>query len=193
MQRRNILIGIGSVAVGGMAAFGGNAFNVARADRGISVETVGDDASYLTLNPTSAYAEYDDDTMLRLAFDGSTGSQNGTGLAEDANFVFTDVFEIRNEGQDRITLTLSDNFDDVSWDTTFPRAYYTYERLGTTSDTTGEGEFTGDVGSDGAVLDPGNGLLVHFEFVGREEDSRRTDTEEPETVSIYAEAIDTDD
>ena len=192
MQRRNILIGIGSVAVGGMAAFGGNAFNVARADRGISVETVGDDASYLTLIPTSAYAEYDEDDLLRLAFDGSNG-QNATGLAEDANFVFTDVFEIRNEGQDRITLTLSDNFDDVDWSTTFPRAYYTYERLETTSDTTGDGEFTGDVGSDGAVLDPGEGLLVHFEFVGREEDDRMTDTDEPETVSIYAEAIESED
>ncbi|WP_418284687.1 oxidoreductase [Halorubrum sp. DTA46] len=193
MQRRNILIGMGSVAVGGMAAFGGNAFNVARADRGISVQTVGDDASYLTLVPTSAYAEYDDDTMLRLAFDGSTGSQNATGLAEDANFVFTDVFEIRNEGRDTIAITLSENLDDVDWSTNFPRAYYTYEEIGTTNDRSGDGEFTGDVDADGAVLDPGEGLLVHFEFVGREADDRRTDTAEPETVSIYAEAVDTDD
>ena len=193
MQRRNILIGIGSVAVGGIAALGGNAFNVARADRRITVQTVGDQASYLTLVPTSAYAEYDDNNMLRLAFDGSTDDQNGAGFSEDATFVFTDVFEIRNEGQEPITVTLSETLDDLNWETNFPRAYYTYDPLGTTNDREGDGEFTGDVDEDDTVLDPGHGLLVHFEFVGREADDRMTDTEEPETISIYAEAIENDD
>lgn len=187
------MIGMGSVAVGGMAAFGGNAFNIARVDRGISVQTVGDDSSYLTLNPTSAYAAYDGDGMLRLAFDGSLSDQDASGLAEDANFTFTDVFEIRNEGRDSIAVTLSEYSDAIDWETNFPRAYYTYDRLGTTSDKAGDGEFTGDVSNDGAVLGPGEGLLVHFEFVGRDADPDLNDTDEPETVSIYAEAVDTDE
>jgi len=192
MQRRRILIGIGSVTVGGTAAFSGNAFNIARADRGINVRTVGDNSAYLTLVPTSAYAGYDDNDMLQLSFAGDFGAQNASGLVEDANFTFTDVFKIRNKGQDSIAVTLSEYFDSVNWDTNFPRAYYTYERLGTTSDRTGAGEFTGDVSGDGAVLSPGDELFVHFEFVGRDEDPRWTDTLEPETVSVYAEAVNTD-
>lgn len=184
---------MGSVAVGGLTAFGGNAFNVARVDRGISVQTVGDNSAFLTLIPTSAYAGYDDNDMLQLAFDGSFGAQNASGLPEDANFTFADLFAIRNEGQDSIAVTLSEYSNQVAWDTNFPRAFYTYERLGTTSDRTGAGEFTGDVSSDGAVLSPGDQLFVHFEFVGRDADPRWTDTLEPETVSVYAEAIDTDD
>ncbi|WP_212589842.1 hypothetical protein [Halorubrum sp. Hd13] len=191
MQRRKILIGMGSAAVGGMTVFGGNAFNIARADRGISVQTVGDNSAFLTLIPTSAYAGYSDN-MLRLAFDGSFDAQNASGLPEDANFTFTDIFAIRNEGQDSIAVTLSEYYNAVDWDTNFPRAYYTYERLGTTNDRMGAGEFTGDVSNDGAVLSPGDELFVHFEFVGREEDSRRTDTDEPNTVSVYAEAVNTD-
>lgn len=187
------MIGMGSVAVGGMAAFGGNAFNVARVDRGISVQTVGDDSSYLTLNPTSAYAGYDGAGRLRLAFDGSMSDQNASGIPDDANFTFTDVFEIRNEGKDSIAVTLSEYFDSVNWETNFPRAYYSYDQLGTTSDKSGDGEFTGSVSGDDAVLGPGEGLLVHFEFVGRDEDDRWTDTNEPETVSVYAEAVDTDE
>lgn len=193
MKRRKLLIGMGSVAVGGTAAFGGNAFSVVRVDRGISVQTVGDDSAYLTLIPRSAYAAYDDNDMLQLAFDGDFNAQNASGLPEDANFTFTDVFEIQNEGKNSIAVTLSEYFDEVNWETNFPRAYYTDDPLGTTSDKSGDGEFTGDVSNDGAVLGPGGSLLVHFEFVGREEDSRRTDTGEPETVSVYAEALDTDE
>lgn len=192
MQRRDILIGVGSVAVGGVTAFGGNAFSIARADRNISVQTAGDDSAFLTLVPTSAYAGYEDN-MLQLAFDGGFGAQRASGLPEDANFTFTDVFAIRNEGQDSIAVTLSEYLDRVAWNTNFPRAYYTYGRLETTSDRTGDGEFTGDVSGDGAVLDPGDALFVHFEFVGRDADPRWTDTLEPETVGVYAEAIDTDD
>jgi hypothetical protein len=187
-----MLIGMGSVAVGGMTAFGGNAFNIARADRGISVQTVGDDSAFLTLIPTSAYAGYEDD-MLQLAFDGSLDGQDASGLPDDANFTFADVFAIRNEGQDTIAVTLSEYFDEVNWETNFPRAFYTYERLGTTSDKTGAGEFTGDVAGDGARLAPGSQLFVHFEFVGRDADSRITDTAEPETVSVYAEAVEPSD
>ncbi|OYR51068.1 hypothetical protein DJ73_14305 [Halorubrum sp. Ea1] len=174
-----------------MTVFGGNAFNIARADRGISVQTVGDNSAFLTLIPTSAYADYED-SMLQLGFDGSFGAQNASGLPEDANFTFTDIFAIRNEGQDSIAVTLSEYYNAVDWDTNFPRAYYTYERLGTTSDKMGAGEFTGDVSGDGAVLSPGDELFVHFEFVGRDEDSRINDTAEPNTVSVYAEAVNTD-
>ncbi len=185
-------MGTGSIVAGGAVTFGGSAFNTARADRGISVQITGDDASYLVLTPTSAYAEYDDADTLRLAFDGSIDAQRASGLSRDANYVFTDVFAIRNEGRETIAVTLSELLNEVTWDTNFPRAYYTYERLGTTSDRSGDGEFTGDVSGDGALLDPGDDLLVHFEFVGREADDRLTDTGTPETVSVYAESVSTD-
>jgi len=190
MERRKFMIGAGSTAIGASAIVGSGAFNIARVDRDIEVEVVGDEDAYLGLESTSAYSEIEDG-KLRVAFDGSIDGQNGKGLSENANYVFTDVFAIRNNGTDTISVTLSEELGAITWDTTYPRAYYSFEALGTTNDVEGDGDFTGGTAADDADLSPGQRLFVHFEFVGREDSGRydEGDVEDPpEIIGVYAEA-----
>ena len=187
MERRKFILGVGSAAAGTGALVGSGAFNVARVDRDITVDVVGDEDAYLGLESTSAYSEIDGD-QLRVAFDGSIGEQNGEGLSEDANYVFTDVFAIRNNGTDTISVTLSEELDAITWDTNFPRAYYTFSALGTTNDVTGDGDFTGGTAADDADLPPGQRLFVHFEFVGRDAEDGGDEGDLPEVIGVYAEA-----
>ncbi len=189
MERRKFILGAGSTAIGASALIGSGAFNVARADREMTVEVVDDGDAYLGLEATSAYSEIEDG-QLRVAFDGSIG-EHGDGLSENANYVFTDVFAIRNNGTDTISVTLSEELDAITWDTTYPRAYYSFDEIGTTNDVVGDGDFTGGTAADDADLDPGDELFVHFEFVGREASSRydEDDVENPpEVIGVYAEA-----
>lgn len=181
------MIGLGSAAAGSAALVGSSAFNVARADRDMEVKVVGDEDAYLGLEATSAYSEIEDN-QLRVAFDGSIGEQNGEGLSENANYVFTDVFAIRNNGTDTISVTLSEELDAITWETEFPRAYYSFAPIGTTNDVDGDGDFTGGTAADGADISPGDELFVHFEFVGRDAEGGGDEDDLPETIGIYAEA-----
>jgi len=187
MERRKFVVGLGSVAAGGAAAMGSGAFNIARADRDIDVEVVDDSDAYLGLEPTSAYSETVDG-QLRVAFDGTIAEQDGDGLSENANYVFTDVFAIRNNGTDKIAVTLSEELGSITWDTTYPRAYYSFDEIGTSNDTDGDGDFTGGTAADGAVIDSGEELYVHFEFVGRDAETGGEPDDLPDIIGIYAEA-----
>ncbi|QSG03875.1 DUF1102 family [Natranaeroarchaeum sulfidigenes] len=192
MERRKFVIGLGSAAAGASALVGSGAFNVARADREMTVEVVDDEDAYLGLEATSAYSEMDGG-QLRVAFDGSIGGQNGDGLSENANYVFTDVFAIRNNGTDTISVTLSEELGAITWDTNYPRAYYSFDQIGTSNDVDGDGDFTGGTAADDADLNPGDRLFVHFEFVGREESDRfdQGDVDDPpENIGIYTEVTD---
>jgi len=177
---------MGGTAVGASALIGSGAFNVARVDRGINVEMVDDADAYLALEETDGeYTDVDDGV---LSVDFGENSEDGEGLGENSNYVFTDVFQIRNQGTDDIAVTMSDSLDSISWDTEFPRAYYSFDEIGTTNDVTGDGDFTGGTAADGAVLAPGDALYVHFEFVGRDEETGGEPDDLPETIGIYAEA-----
>ena len=184
------MIGVGSTAIGASALIGSGAFNVARVDRDIKVMYADDNDAYVGLESTSDYSEIGGDGKLHVAFDGSIDGQNGEGLNRNANFVFTDVFSIRNNGTDTISVTLSEELDAITWETEFPRAYYTFEALGTTNDVVGDGEFTGGTAADGANLNPGQRLFVHFEFVGRDAETGGDRDDLPEVIGIYAEATD---
>ena len=188
MQRRKFVIGMGALASGAAAAVGTGAFNITRTDRSISVNVTADSDAYLGLESTSAYAE-ERGGELEVAFDGSIDGQNGEGLGQNANYVFTDVFAIKNNGTDDIAVTLSDSLDSISWDTEFPRAYYSFDKIGTTNDVSGDGNFTGGTAADGAFLAPGDELYVHFEFVGRDAELDQDGRDDiPETIGVYAEA-----
>ena len=189
MERRKFVIGLGSAAAGASALVGSGAFNVARADREMTVEVVDDEDAYLGLEATSAYSEMDGG-QLRVAFDGSIDDQNGDGLSEDANYVFTDVFAIRNNGTNTINVTLSEELGAITWDTNYPRAYYSFDEIGTTNDVTGDGDFTGGTAADGATINSGEALYVHCEFVGRDEETGGTPDDQPEDIGVYAEATD---
>jgi len=189
MQRRKFIIGTGALATGTAAAVGTGAFNVARVDRGINVETVGDSDAYLGFEETDGdYTEVDGDGILSVDFG---DNDHGEGLGEDSNYVFTDVFKIVNQGTDDIAVTMSDSLGAISWDTEYPRAYYSFDEIGTTNDVSGDGDFTGGTAADGAFLSPGESLYVHFEFVGRDAETGEDGPDDlPEDLGVYAEATD---
>lgn len=176
---------MGALASGAAAAMGTGAFNVARADREVTVDIVEDSNAYLGLEATSAYST-EDDGEFKIDF-GSNG-EGGQGLSENANYVFTDVFAIRNNGTDDISVTLSESLDSIEWETEYPRAYYSFEEIGTSNDVNGDGDFTGGTAADGATIAPGDEVYVHFEFVGRDAETEGEPDDLPETLGVYAEA-----
>ncbi|MFB6103925.1 MAG: DUF1102 domain-containing protein [Halobacteriaceae archaeon] len=97
MKRRKLLIGLGAVTAGGIAALGTGALSSSEVDRNLTAEVVGDGSAYLTLEATSNYAEISDGGQLFLHFDEHTdgaGDGTGMGLNQDSVNRFDGVFEL---------------------------------------------------------------------------------------------------
>jgi len=110
MQRRNLLIGMGSLAAGGAATIGTGAFTSVAAGRNVSVSVAGDADAYLGIEAgDSPHAQMDGGT-LGLNFDGSEAS--GDGLNTDAFTKFNKLFSIQNNGPERIAVWLDDGDPD---------------------------------------------------------------------------------
>ena len=110
MERRKFLIGMGSLAAGGATAMGTGAFTSASAERAVDVNVVADDNAYLSLNPTDERATIVDG-QLKLDFAGS--STGATGLNKDARTAFTDLFEIKNQGENPVYVGVGTTKSDV--------------------------------------------------------------------------------
>lgn len=110
MQRRKLLAAIGSVAAGGVATVGTGAFSSTAVDRNVTVDVQTDSAAYLGLVPTgdpnSQFADQVSSGELEVAFDES--GNGGTGVNQDAVTVFDNVFQIENQGTQRVQILLSD-------------------------------------------------------------------------------------
>ena len=99
MRRRNLLIGMGSLAAGGAATIGTGAFTSVSADRSVTVDVADDANAFLSLTASDGpNAEYVDDSgnTLEVAIDERLVS--GSGLNEDARTVIRDVLQITNQG-----------------------------------------------------------------------------------------------
>jgi hypothetical protein len=177
MQRRKFIAGMGSLAAAGAAGLGTGAFNVARADREITVATTGDSSAYLGLVETSAYASGTSSGELTVDI---------SELGDDSNYVLNDVFKIVNNGQDNIIVDLSDSESDIAWDTEFPKAYWSSDELGTTQDVGADGEFN----ENRPVIPSGEEVYIQFEFVGRDAESGQGPSDAPDIIGVYAEATD---
>lgn len=197
MQRRKFIIGAGALAAGGAAALGSGAFNIARAERDVEVEVVGDEAAYLGLNATSAYADGTADGQLEIDF-GDNGQ--GEGLNENAKFFFTDVFEIRNQGTEDVEITVGTG-DNTAYDLNNPVIVWTdgqmnqYNRfpgdLTDAPDVDEEGDWSGEItGSrERPTLAPGESVYVHFLLDNLEEIIEDpNDPDELDKITIYGEA-----
>ncbi|MFB6178178.1 MAG: hypothetical protein ABEI77_00460 [Halorientalis sp.] len=99
MQRRKFLIGAGSLAAGSAAAVGTGAFSRTSATRGVSVEASGDATAQLKLVPTSDYASYNSDGLLRLLFHNLNGN---------ADVEITDVFKIKNQSNRNVGIFIDE-------------------------------------------------------------------------------------
>ena len=107
MQRRKLLIGMGSLAVGGAAAMGSGAYSMVWANRDVVAEATGDSAAYLEFEVRkSEYAGYDGNQFY-LDLDR---------LNEDANTRFHNVFWIRNNGTNAISVEAHELDEDGNLD-----------------------------------------------------------------------------
>jgi len=88
---------MGSLAAGGAAAMGSGAFNTAEATRTVNVEVAEDASAWISLNPLSDFADYNDEGLLELDFSeypGNVWASESQGMNANAVFTFEDVFEI---------------------------------------------------------------------------------------------------
>jgi len=202
MQRRNLLIGMGSLAAGGAATIGTGAFTSVRAERSINVSTAGDVDAYLGLDAsTSVYAEQISG-QLELQFDGSNSGQNGDGLNANADTLFTDVFRIENNGTNDIRVQIKNegNLDDLP---DGPMAvFYSTNSLGNSSPATNATPFASSPeagywnGSNLNAQDlvPGDDFYVHIGFYLNESvdtlgESASTSIDNiPDNIGIYADS-----
>lgn len=107
MNRRNVLIGLGTVTAGGGAVFASGAFSQVEADRSVSVATAGDASALVALSVDDSYNGISD---------GGTGTQGETiidisleNINDDAVTTFDDVLTITNNGNNSVALSIDDS------------------------------------------------------------------------------------
>lgn len=175
MERRKFLLGAGSTALGASALVGSGAFSSVDADRGMTVEVVHDDNAYLRLVDSSAYSQYDGAGHLELDF-GNNG--RGSGLNDEADSEFVDVFRIQNQGTKEVKtwIDLSEINDQMS--SGYVTAWVSQENCtnGSGLDQDTSGDWDNSPEGIGIRLDPGEWVAVAIQFVN-------VDESVPETIS----------
>ena len=189
MQRRKFLLGMGSLAAGGAAAMGTSATSMVRANRSVSASVTGDANANLGLVPKSQHAGYEDNE-LTLYFNS---------LNEDANTRFENIFWIRNNGNQNLSVEAytTDGGNLNGWDSTdfalywsqnelnsagaFPIADDGYRAMHNTdnvSDPSGNGP-TQEI----PRISPGEAIAVHPQFFLKDDDGTG---DVPDTFEFYA-------
>jgi hypothetical protein len=129
MNRRNVLVGLGAVAVGGGAAFGSGAFSQVEAERTVNLQATGDNSALVTLKPVGSAeaASTNADGELRLQLttlnkDATTdlGDEFTVTLNSDADTSKDYTVSTTGTSSTPLTITLSGNtltYSSGSWDT----------------------------------------------------------------------------
>jgi hypothetical protein len=109
MNRRNLLIGLGSIAAGGATFVGTGAVSSVEAQRGVTGRVVGDGSAYLSIEPGAdhGFAVENTDGEFYVAFDNDP--DGGDGLNADSVNTFDDVFRIRNTGPEALGVYVADS------------------------------------------------------------------------------------
>ena len=106
-NRRKFIAGLGALATGSAAAMGTGAFNSVSANRGVSVEVADDANAFLGLNATSEYASGSGSGQLNINLD-SAATTNGTGINADATTNILNVFEVVNNGNQDVGISIDE-------------------------------------------------------------------------------------
>ena len=116
MQRRNLLIGMGSLTVGGAATIGTGAFTSVEASRSVSVSVADDSEAFLRLakvgsgddqNANREYAETSDGVISIDVSDSNNsgfGGTNPNGLNPDSTTRIFDIFTVQNQGTQNVAV-----------------------------------------------------------------------------------------
>ncbi|THE65214.1 hypothetical protein D8Y22_08350 [Salinadaptatus halalkaliphilus] len=104
MNRRNVLVGLGTIVAGGGAALGTGAFSTVTAERTVSVETAGDSDAFLALTAAEGAEDYVDTDGDTIEID--IGG-DGDGINQDALTRFEELVEITNNGTNSVDISAS--------------------------------------------------------------------------------------
>ncbi|QPV62459.1 hypothetical protein I7X12_17235 [Halosimplex litoreum] len=179
MNRRQALIGIGSLAVGSGAALGSGAFTSVEANRSVDVSVASDSSALLGISPSGPYAEdsSSSDEAVTLSI-GSAGS-NADGINDDAITNLGDVLTLTNQG-DSSEGAVSVSFQNESSGTV------AVEITGNDVDTVIELSFDSNV--DESSLSAGSGVdVIATVNTGSQADVSNADTED--SVTIVANSV----
>lgn len=98
MERRKVLLGMGSFAAGTAGLVGSGAFDQASVNRDAVVSIAGDQRAYLELTATSVYAKNKNNGEIEFNFRGGYSGQRGEGINTRGETCFGDVFQVKNMG-----------------------------------------------------------------------------------------------
>ncbi|WMT06074.1 hypothetical protein NP511_11835 [Natrinema thermotolerans] len=101
MNRRNVLVGLGTIVAGGGAALGTGAFSSVEAERTVTVETAGDANAFLGLDADNAYDVGGDTVQLNLG--SGENDAGGDGLNINAVTKWQPMLAIQNNGTQNVT------------------------------------------------------------------------------------------
>ena len=149
------------------------AFSSITADRGVSVAVENDSDAFLGLEPhdsaNGGYADTVDDQLV-LQFDDSVEGIDGDGVNPEAITRFDDVFNVTNQGTQRVAVSVNDDSNATAY-----HVYHDGERV--------------PIGELEIALDPGETAEVGIQV----DSDTQTDALIPDDVTITAEAIDETD
>ncbi|TYT61937.1 hypothetical protein [Natrialba swarupiae] len=107
MNRRNVLIGLGTIVAGGGAALGTGAFSTVEADRTVDLSTTGDGSALLALDDGgSELVTVTDDGDGQLELSSESLNQNALTRADGA-------IEVTNNGENDVGFSVRDDSFDV--------------------------------------------------------------------------------
>lgn len=121
MNRRNVLVGLGTIVAGGGAALGTGAFSSVSADRTVSIQVSDDTDALLAIEVNENYAGDNDVAEIDL-----TEFTEAEGLNINATTTFDGMVAITNQGTNNVgitglsdsEITISDDGNDVTLDFT---------------------------------------------------------------------------
>lgn len=112
MNRRNVLIALGAVAIMTGIVFGTGAFTQVEAERTVTVDFADDSNAFLGLNETAENPEYVSfvnggagQQVVEINLDGSAA--DGDGLNDDAVTTIDPVLNVTNQGTQPVNVTFS--------------------------------------------------------------------------------------
>lgn len=159
MKRRTVLTGLGTVAIG--AAVGSGAFDSVEAEREVTANLAGDDASYLGIVDIEPYSEEQTvDGLERIKIidlNSVAGEGGGQGVGPSSDYFLDEVFGVENRGTE--TVHFWADVSGVVDDFELIEDFYLYS-----GDPDGQSDFRENrlEGEDEAVLqlDPGDSATI---------------------------------
>jgi len=113
LNRRNTLIGLGTIVAGGGAALGTGAFSSVEATRTVNIETDADEDALLQIEANDDYNGTEDDYVTvdsgEIEIDiGDDTDDDDPGVNTSATTKFTDILKVTNNGSQNVGLSVAD-------------------------------------------------------------------------------------